>query len=183
MRVAYLIAAVLLVPYASAHAGELYKWTDENGRTVARDTGERETLPTQLVVRAVGYRGVALSGLPFDQAAGTIPHEHGRVLGTANAYVAGWIKRGPSGVIGTNKKDAQDTVDTLVADLAGTKLREVGPGYADELASWLTERQPLLVTEAHWQAIDAHERAAGEAAGRPRAKVGTVAGLLKVAHG
>lgn len=156
--------------------------TDESGRTVARDTGERETLPAQLVVRAVGYRGVAMSGLPFDHAAAVIPNEHGRVVGQPNAYVAGWIKRGPSGVIGTNKKDAQDTVDTLVADLAGAHLRDVGPGYADELASWLAERQPLLVTEAHWQAIDAHEREAGERQGRPRVKVATVAGLLSIAH-
>ena len=76
--------------------------TDASGRTVAHDTGERETLPAQLVVRAVGYRGVAMSGLPFDQAAGTIPHEHGRVTGQPKAYVAGWIKRGPSGVIATS---------------------------------------------------------------------------------
>lgn len=157
--------------------------TDENGRTFARDTGERESLPAQLVVRAVGYRGVAMAGLPFDDASGTIPHEHGRVAGRLNSYVAGWIKRGPSGVIGTNKKDAQDTVDTLLADLAGTQLREVGEGYADELATWLSGCQPHLVTEAHWQAIDTHERSAGEGQGRPRVKLATVADLLTIAHG
>jgi ferredoxin--NADP+ reductase len=157
--------------------------TDENGRTFARDTGERETLPAQLVVRAVGYRGVAMAGLPFDDASGTIPHEHGRIAGRLNSYVAGWIKRGPSGVIGTNKKDAQDTVDTLLADLAGTQLREVGDGYDDELATWLSECQPKLVTEAHWQAIDTHERSAGEPQGRPRVKVAAVADLLTIAHG
>jgi len=100
---------------------------DESGRVVAKDTGERETLPTQLVVRAVGYRGVPIPGLPFDDGAGTIPHAEGRISGRAGQYVVGWIKRGPSGVIGSNKSDSQDTVDTLVADLAGARLREVGP--------------------------------------------------------
>ena len=157
--------------------------TDDSGRAVARDTGAREGLPAQLVVRAVGYRGVPMAGLPFDDASGTVPHQHGRVVGRTNAYVAGWIKRGPSGVIGTNKKDAQDTVDALVANLAGTELPEVGEGYSEELASWLAERQPELITEEHWQAIDAHERSAGEPHGRPRVKVATVAELLRIARG
>lgn len=154
----------------------------EDGRTVARDTGERETLPAQLVVRAVGYRGVAIPGLPFDDAGGTIPHESGRVVGRTNDYVAGWIKRGPSGVIGTNKKDSQDTVDTLLADLAAADLREVGPDHAGELVTWLLGRQPLLVSDDHWQLIDTHERSAGEPHGRPRRKVARVADLLRIAH-
>ena len=91
----------------------------DNGRIVAKDTGAREELPAQLVVRAVGYRGVPTPGLPFDEKTGTIPHTAGRVDGSRNEYVVGWIKRGPSGVIGSNKKDSQETVDTLVADLRG----------------------------------------------------------------
>jgi len=158
-------------------------YTDDDGRVVAVDTGERETLPAQLVVRAVGYRGVAIPGLPFDERAGTIPHEHGRITGRPNDYVAGWIKRGPSGVIGTNKKDSQDTVDTLVADLASAELREVGEDYADELVGWLLESQPRLVTDDHWRAIDAHEQSAGEPHGRPRRKVTSVDELLRIAHG
>ena len=71
------------------------------------------------MVRAVGYRGVPTPGLPFDEKTGTIPHTAGRVDGSRNEYVVGWIKRGPSGVIGSNKKDSQETVDTLVADLRG----------------------------------------------------------------
>ncbi len=157
--------------------------TDDSGRTVARDTGQRETLPTQLVVRAVGYRGVAIPGLPFDETAGTIPHEEGRIVGRTCDYVVGWIKRGPSGVIGTNKKDSQDTVDTLVADLAGAAVREVGDDYPAELADWLAERQPKLISDAHWQAIDAHERSAGEPHGRPRVKIPSVERLLHVGHG
>lgn len=71
--------------------------TDENGRVAARDTGEREELPTQLVVRAVGYRGRPIPGLPFDERSGIIPNTDGRVDGSSNEYVVGWIKRGPSG--------------------------------------------------------------------------------------
>jgi ferredoxin--NADP+ reductase len=158
-------------------------FTDEQGRRVARDTGERETLPAQLVVRAVGYRGVAIPGLPFDDRSGTIPHTEGRITGRERDYVVGWIKRGPSGVIGTNKSDSQDTVNTLVAALGGAELRDVGPDYADELAGWLTARQPELVTDEHWQLIDAHERGVGEPAGRPRVKLANVADMLRIGHG
>ncbi|MUM27664.1 FAD-dependent oxidoreductase [Mycolicibacterium sp. CBMA 295] len=90
---------------------------DADGRMVAKDTGDREELPVQLVVRAVGYRGVPTPGLPFDERSGTIPHTDGRIDGSRNEYVVGWIKRGPSGVIGSNKKDSQATVDTLLDDL------------------------------------------------------------------
>ncbi|MCI4676716.1 FAD-dependent oxidoreductase [Candidatus Mycolicibacterium alkanivorans] len=157
--------------------------TDESGRVVAKDTGERETLPTQLVVRAVGYRGVPIPGLPFDDAAGTIPHADGRITGAGRQYVVGWIKRGPSGVIGSNKSDSQDTVDTLVADLAGAQLRELGPDHADELVRWLVERQPQLVTGDHWQVIDEYERSAGELHGRPRVKIANVAEMLRIGRG
>ncbi len=152
----------------------------DDGRLAARDTGEREELPAQLVVRAVGYRGVALPGLPFDERSGTIPHTEGRINDSRNEYVVGWIKRGPSGVIGSNKRDSADTVDTLLAGLAASPERSVGT--STELAQWLVSRQPLLVTDDHWQAIDAHERSAGEAAGRPRVKLTSVADLLRVAH-
>ncbi len=102
--------------------------SDAAGRVSAKDTGEREEVPAQLVVRAVGYRGLPTPpGLPFDERAGTIPHVDGRVADSRNEYVAGWIKRGPSGgVIGTNKKDSQETVDTLLADLSGAELADFG---------------------------------------------------------
>ena len=158
-------------------------FTDEHGHLVARDTGQRETLPAQLVVRAVGYRGVAIPGLPFDERSGTIPHTDGKIVDRDNDYVVGWIKRGPSGVIGTNKSDSQDTIDTLTANLAGTPPRDAGPGYADELAAWLVERQPGVVTDDHWQLIDSHERTAGEPHGRPRRKLVKVADMLRIAHG
>lgn len=158
-------------------------FTDEHGRAVAKDTGERETLPAQLVVRAVGYRGVAIPGLPFDERSGTIPHTEGRITGRDNDYVVGWIKRGPSGVIGTNKSDSQDTVNTLTADLSGRTLRQVGPEYDDVLAGWLLERQPKLVTDEHWQLIDAYERGAGEPNARPRVKLVDVDEMLRIGHG
>ena len=156
---------------------------DGSGRIVAKDTGEREELTAQLVVRAVGYRGVQTPGLPFDDKTCTIPHTGGRVSGSRNEYVVGWIKRGPSGVIGSNKKDSQDTVDTLLSDLASAPLPEVDPDHEAKVVEWLLSRQPKLVTDDHWQLIDAHERTSGEPHGRPRVKLASVAELLKIGHG
>ena len=156
---------------------------DDGGRVVAKDTGVREELPAQLVVRAVGYRGVATPGLPFDDRSGTIPHSDGRVEGSENEYVVGWIKRGPSGVIGSNKKDSAATVDTLLADLEGRTLREFGPDHSETLVEWLLSRQPKLVTDDHWKLIDEHERGLGEPHGRPRVKLTSVAELLRIGHG
>jgi ferredoxin--NADP+ reductase len=156
---------------------------DENGRVVAKDTGAREVLPAQLVVRAVGYQGMPTPGLPFDERTCTIPHTDGRVEGSRNEYVVGWIKRGPTGVIGSNKSDSQHTVDTLVADLAGAIDAEFAPDHADELMTWLLSRQPQLVTDVHWQLIDRHERSTGEPHGRPRVKLASIAELLRIGHG
>lgn len=156
---------------------------EENGRIVAKDTGEREEVPAQLVVRAVGYRGVPTPGLPFDERSGTIPHTHGRVEGSRNEYVVGWIKRGPTGVIGSNKSDSQETVDTLIADLAGAQLSEFDENHSRRLAEWLVERQPKVVTDDHWRLIDEYERSAGEPHGRPRVKLTTVAEMLRIGHG
>jgi ferredoxin--NADP+ reductase len=160
--------------------------SDDSGRVVAKDTGAREELPVQLVVRSVGYRGVPTDGLPFDERSGTIPNTAGRVDGSRNEYVVGWIKRGPSGVIGTNKKDSQDTIDTLIADLTGAgeaELADLDADHADKLADWLASRQPRLVTDAHWKLIDEHERSTGEPHGRPRVKLPNLARLLHISHG
>ena len=101
---------------------------DESGRFTG--TGELENLDVQMVLRSVGYQSVPLAGVPFDERSFTVPNEAGRVLGPdgeplPGEYVAGWLKRGPTGVIGTNKSDAAETVRSLLADLAG------GPGPAD----------------------------------------------------
>ncbi|QNI06109.1 NADP oxidoreductase [Mycobacterium kubicae] len=158
--------------------------TDETGRVSAKDTGEREELPVQLVVRSVGYRGVPTPGLPFDERSGTIPNTDGRVEGSRNEYVVGWIKRGPTGVIGTNKKDSQDTVDTLLDDLAKAgDLADFGDDHADKLLEWLSSRQPKLVTSAHWEIIDRFERDAGQPHGRPRVKLPSLSKLLDIGHG
>ena len=156
---------------------------DDNGRIVAKDTGEREEVPAQLVVRAVGYRGVPTPGLPFDERSGTIPHTAGRIDGSRNEYVVGWIKRGPTGVIGSNKSDSQETVDTLLSDLSGAQLTDVDADHSETLVEWLLERQPKLITDDHWKLINEHERAAGEPHGRPRVKVTSVAELLRIGHG
>lgn len=155
---------------------------DEGGRIVARDSGSREELPAQLVVRAVGYRGVPTEGLPFDVRAAIIPHTDGRVEGSRNEYVVGWIKRGPSGVIGSNKKDSQDTVNTLIAAMCGTPVAEFSANHGEELASWYLSRQPKLVTEKHWRLINEHEVSSGEGQGRPRVKLTSVDHMLRVAH-
>ncbi|ORV92324.1 NADP oxidoreductase [Mycobacterium interjectum] len=158
--------------------------SDESGRVAAKDTGEREELPAQLVVRSVGYRGVPTPGLPFDERSATIPNTDGRVQGSRNEYVVGWIKRGPTGVIGTNKKDSQDTIDTLLNDLAAAEeLADFPDDHAGKLADWLASRQPKLITSAHWEVIDRHERAAGEPHGRPRVKLPSLAELLRIGHG
>jgi ferredoxin/flavodoxin---NADP+ reductase len=160
--------------------------SDDSGRVVAKDTGAREELPVQLVVRSVGYRGIPTPGVPFDEKSGTIPNTAGRVDGSRNEYVVGWIKRGPSGVIGTNKKDSQETIDTLIADLTAggeSELADFGADHADKLTDWLASRQPKLVTDEHWKLIDEHERSAGEPHGRPRVKLPNLVKLLHIGHG
>jgi len=140
----------------------------ERGRLVARPTGERETIPCGLVLRSVGYLGVELPGVPFDEEAGVMPNDSGRVAGAERTYCAGWIKRGPSGVIGTNKKDATETVEALLADARTGRLAAPSGG---DLAELLDERGVPFVDYEGWQAIDAAERSTGEPLGRPRVKV------------
>jgi ferredoxin--NADP+ reductase len=153
----------------------------EDGRVSARDTGEREVVATGLVLRAVGYRGLPIAGLPFDDRRGVIPNERGKVTGSEREYVVGWIKRGPTGIIGTNRKDAVETVNRLLAELAEGTLRRHDRDGSIDVERWLSERHPRLVTEQAWRLIDAAERAAGEAAGRPRVKLCTLEDLLDAA--
>jgi ferredoxin--NADP+ reductase len=152
----------------------------EDGTLAARPTGMTETLPAGLVLSSIGYRGRPVTGLPFDEARGLIPNHEGRVVGREREYVTGWIKRGPSGIIGTNKKCAQATVQQLLADLGDPRGERPS---AQIMADWLHDRQPRLVTGEHWAAIDAHERGLGAPALRPRVKLTRVAELLAVGHG
>ena len=141
---------------------------DADGR--AMGTGEVDVLRADLVVRSVGYRGTPLPGLPVDERSGTVPHEAGRVLRdgrvSAGEYVAGWIKRGPSGVVGTNKHDARETVAALLADVDSGVLRT--GGAVGDLVGELVARkvQPVLLDD--WRAIDAAEVALGATRGRAR---------------
>ncbi|MBZ9712848.1 FAD-dependent oxidoreductase [Deinococcus multiflagellatus] len=142
---------------------------DEGGNAVG--TGEYEVLPVQMVLRSVGYRGVALSGVPFDEKRGVIPNTEGRVDGRPGEYTAGWIKRGPSGVVGTNRKDATDTVAGLLADAQAGALPPAAQPDRDAVEALLRGKGVPVYSFEDWQALDAHELAAGKALGRPRAKV------------
>jgi ferredoxin--NADP+ reductase len=146
----------------------------ENGRLIARPSGATQVIPAGLVLRSVGYKGVALPGLPFDEQRGVIPNDGGRVVGADRTYVAGWIKRGPSGVIGTNKKDATETVELLLADARSGALTSRG----GDLADLLQEKGSRYVELDGWRAIDALERSTGEPLGRPRVKLRTWEELL-----
>ncbi len=143
---------------------------DESGRVSAQATDEHETIPCGIVFRSVGYQGVELPGVPFEE--GRIPNDCGRVTGAGGVYCAGWIKRGPSGVIGTNKKDATETVDLLLEDArAGTLHRGDPDATAETVDELLAARGVEAVTYAGWEAIDLLERTAGEPHGRPRIKL------------
>ncbi len=157
----------------------------EDGRLRAVASGERETIQAGLVMRAIGYQGKPLPGVPFEQRSATIPNEAGRVLGPdgplRGEYAVGWIKRGPSGVIGTNKKDAQETVDALLADLAADTHLEPSDPAPESIERLLAERVPALVSYEGWSEIDRHEQALGEPHGRPRVKLTRIEHLLEVA--
>ena len=146
-----------------------------DGRAVATD--EHETIPCGIVFRSVGYRGIALPGVPFDESTGTVPNEGGRV--EPGLYVAGWIKRGPSGVIGTNKKDATETVELLLEDAREGRLPR---GSGEDVLDLLVARGAEPVLYAGWEAIDAAEKAAGEPHGRPRVKLCSWDDLLAAAR-
>jgi ferredoxin--NADP+ reductase len=160
---------------------------EQDGRLVAVPTGDHETLECELVFRSVGYRGVGLPELPFDERRGTIRNELGRVVDAggnhvAQSYCAGWIKRGPTGIIGTNKKDATETVAQLLEDVGAGRVahrEEVTPEAAEAL---IAERDVRAVLYPGWTSIDELERAAGEKLGRPRVKLRTWDELLEAAE-
>jgi ferredoxin/flavodoxin---NADP+ reductase len=158
---------------------------DDSGRIRAVDTGERETIECGMVLRSIGYKGIPIDGVPFDEGRGLIHNDGGRIHdGSGEAvpglYAVGWIKRGPSGVIGTNKKDAQETIDKLFADLEGGNLPEPDlAGDRGAIENLLDERKPDHVTFERWQAIDAAEVEAGKPHGRPRVKFCTTEELVE----
>jgi ferredoxin--NADP+ reductase len=158
----------------------------QDGRISAVPTGETETIPCGLVFRSIGYHGIPLPGVPFDERTGTIPNDGGRILDgngapLPGAYVAGWIKRGPTGVIGTNKKDATETISRLLEDAESGRLPRSETG-ADAIVELLEERGAGPVVYAGWEAIDALERSRGESHGRPRVKLCSWDELLAAAR-
>ena len=161
---------------------ELYR--GNNGELRARSTDEREIIPADIVFRAIGYQGVSLPGVPFDPITATIPNDRGRVIDPLTGqpregeYVAGWIKRGPNGIIGTNKPDAQETVDMLVDDLRAGRMRnDVLP--TEVFKRFLRERQGEVVSFDDWKYLDTREVTKGEELGRPRLKFARVENMLR----
>jgi ferredoxin/flavodoxin---NADP+ reductase len=159
---------------------------DSEGRIRAVPTSERELIPCGVVFRSVGYHGVPLPGAPFDESTGTMPNDAGRVLDAAGrhlagVYCAGWIKRGPTGVIGTNKKDATETVELLLEDAATGRLPDRS-GDAPALEELLVARSAEPVVYAGWEAIDARERERGTEQRRPRVKLCSWDELLAAAR-
>jgi ferredoxin--NADP+ reductase len=160
---------------------------EQDGRLVAVLTNERETLDCGLVFRSVGYRGVGLPELPVEERRGTIRNELGRVVDTdgrhvAQSYCAGWIKRGPTGIIGTNKKDATETVAQLLEDVQAGRVSHREEVTPDAVEALLAERDTRAVMYLGWTSIDELERAAGEKLGRPRVKLRTWDELLEAAE-
>lgn len=154
--------------------------TGADGRVRAEPTGRVETIEAGLVLRAVGYHGVPVRDLPYDDDAGTVPNDRGRVR--PGVYVAGWVKRGPTGFLGSNKADAHETVERILNDLDGLALG-TSTGDRDVVLERLAQRKVQVVDRAGWRAIDAEERRRGSEHGRPRAKILDVEEMLAVAAG
>jgi ferredoxin--NADP+ reductase len=159
---------------------------DGDGPLRAQRVGDDvETIAAGLVLRSVGYRAVPLPDVPFDERAYVLPNAHGRVLGRdgellPGVYTVGWIKRGPTGILGTNKRDAEETVGCLADDLSTLPAPE--RPERDQIDALLAERAPDLVSADGWRAIDARERELGRGAQRPRVKLASRDELLAAAR-
>lgn len=153
--------------------------TDDRGVLRAVPTGETEVLEARLLLRAVGYAGLPVADLPYDDRRGVVPNDRGRVW--PGVYVSGWVKRGPTGFIGTNKADSQETVEQLLDDLDAGRCPEPA-GDAAAIARLVRRRQPAVVDLAGWQAIDREERRRGAERGRPRVKIVDIEEMLRIAR-
>ncbi len=160
-------------------ANELY---ERDGAVAARGTGAFEEIPCGIVVRSIGYQGMALPGVPFDAKKGVVPNIGGHVIDTAASVVpglfaVGWIKRGPTGLIGTNKSCAKETFDTMVGDLAAWSARHVSEPALLHSRLETSGVRPLGFGE--WQRLDAHEVARGKLVGKVREKLVSVPAMLR----
>lgn len=181
LHIRFLVSPTELVGDAHGHVASMRLVRNalvagDGGSISAKPTGAAEELAAGLVFRSVGYRGVALPGIPFVEKSGTIPHDKGRVVdGTTKAplvgvYATGWIKRGPSGVIGTNKPDSVETATSMIEDLAkGALIAPESPDPA-RFETLVRDRQPKYFSFADWRRIDEIEIARGKESGRPRVK-------------
>jgi ferredoxin--NADP+ reductase len=159
-------------------------YATEAGTLRPKATDEFETLPAGLVFRSVGYQGVPLPGVPFNESWGVILNQKGRVLDpetqepVTGEYTAGWIKRGPTGVIGTNKPDAQETVEGMMEDVANDSILSPAQSEAAEVEKLVRERQPNYFSYEDWLKLDEIEVAKGQELGRPRLKFTRVEDML-----
>ncbi|MEU9980673.1 FAD-dependent oxidoreductase [Streptomyces sp. NPDC050856] len=181
IRLRFFLRPVEVLGDSGRVAGVRFERTVPDGSGGVRGTGTHEEIEAGLVLRAVGYRGVPLPGLPFDPARGTVPHAAGRVLRegapSPGEYVAGWIKRGPTGVIGTNRPCAKETAASLLADAAALARREVAADPVAALRAW--GHRP--VEWPGWLAIERAEAELGRRLGRGSVKIADWAGLLDAA--
>jgi ferredoxin--NADP+ reductase len=187
VRLRFLASPVALVGEANKLAALVFEdneLTQEGGRISARGTGRTHELATGLVIRSIGYQGLPIPGVPFDERRGVVPTRKGdgRVLGLDGAplsglYATGWIKRGPTGLIGTNKACAKETTDAALAELEALPAPELDQAALDEL---LVQRGVKVVDYEAWRSLDAFEIERGKAKGKIRDKLSTVAEMLEV---
>ena len=185
----FLVSPVEIIGAENVEAMKIVKnelYLDERGSLRPRATGQHEILPVDMVFRSVGYRGVSLPDVPFYDRWGTIPNDNGRVLTrhegkerlTGN-YVVGWIKRGPSGIIGTNKPDAVETVACLLEDLRAHAVLQPTDASQRAIVDLVRSRKPSYTTFDDWEVLDEIERKRGAETGRSRVKFTTVEEMLE----
>jgi len=189
LHIRFLLSPVELVGDAQGRVQAIRlvrnRLVESNGDLKAQATEVTEEIPVGLVFRSVGYRGVAIPGLPFDQRSGIVPNAAGRVLDPATGaplpgvYVSGWIKRGPSGVIGTNKPDAAETAAAMLADAAAGATGSPSASEPAGVVALLAARQPDAVSWSDWVRLNTAESGRGLPVGRPRVKFTQVAEMLK----
>jgi ferredoxin--NADP+ reductase len=160
---------------------------DESGAIRAGTTDESERIECGMVLRSIGYLGTGIEGVPHDPRGGVIPNDRGRVTGDdgepiPGQYVVGWIKRGPSGVIGTNKKDASETIELLLEDAEAGRVPDVASDRGS-LPLLLSERGLDYVEFDGWRAIDELEKSRGEPLGRPRVKLTDFESMIHASKG
>jgi ferredoxin--NADP+ reductase len=190
LHIRFLVSPVEIIGDENGHVkaiklvrNELYK--SEDGSIRSRPTDKYEEIDVGLVFRSVGYRGVALPGVPFHERWGVINNEKGRVLDTETQkhiqgfYAAGWIKRGPTGVIGTNKQDSAETVECIAEDIKNGNINIPTEHDSETIEKLIKKIQPDYVTYDDWLKINKLEMEKGEAEGRPRVKYTSVGEMLK----